>query len=143
MSHASVFPAAESRASLSTAPEGWFGWSPFDRNVELRNDPYPKLNQLREEHPVHKTPLGHYRVFRHADVTRVLKELKVGVRTTDGTLPNIFVAHVGFRQEALLFDRDPWHAGTSGYPLRTMMKFAASGILGFSTAPLRWISRLG
>jgi dolichol-phosphate mannosyltransferase len=53
------------------------------------------------------------------------------------------VAHVGFRQEALLFDRDARHAGTSGYPLRTMLTFAASGILGFSTAPLRWISRLG
>lgn len=53
------------------------------------------------------------------------------------------VAHVGFRQEPLLFDRDPRHAGTSGYPLRTMLRFAANGILGFSTAPLRWISRLG
>ncbi|MDO9496293.1 MAG: glycosyltransferase, partial [Nocardioides sp.] len=53
------------------------------------------------------------------------------------------VAHVGFRQEALLFDRDPRHAGTTGYPLRKMIAFAANGILGFSTAPLRWISRLG
>ncbi|MEJ7832440.1 MAG: glycosyltransferase family 2 protein [Nocardioides sp.] len=52
------------------------------------------------------------------------------------------VANVGFRQEALLYDRDP-RAGQSGYPLRTMVSFAASGILGFSTAPLRWISRLG
>ncbi len=53
------------------------------------------------------------------------------------------VAHVGFRQEALLFDRDPRYAGETGYPLRTMIRFAASGIIGFSTAPLRWISRLG
>ncbi|CAB4696971.1 MAG: glycosyltransferase [Actinobacteria bacterium] len=53
------------------------------------------------------------------------------------------VAHVGFRQEALLFDRDERHAGTSGYPLRAMVRFAANGILGFSTAPLRMISRLG
>ncbi|MGA8846660.1 MAG: glycosyltransferase family 2 protein [Nocardioides sp.] len=53
------------------------------------------------------------------------------------------VAHVGFRQEALLFDRDERHAGTSGYPLRKMIGFAASGLVGFSTAPLRWISRLG
>ncbi|WP_460808973.1 glycosyltransferase family 2 protein [Nocardioides salsibiostraticola] len=53
------------------------------------------------------------------------------------------VANVGFRQEALLFDRDPRHAGTTNYPLRKMLTFAASGILGFSTAPLRWISRLG
>jgi len=53
------------------------------------------------------------------------------------------VAHVGFRQEALLFDRDPRFAGETGYPLRKMLSFAASGIIGFSTAPLRWISRLG
>ena len=53
------------------------------------------------------------------------------------------VAHVGFRQEALLFDRDSRYAGESGYPLRKMISFAASGIIGFSTAPLRWISRLG
>ena len=53
------------------------------------------------------------------------------------------VAHVGFRQEALLFDRDERFAGESGYPLRKMISFAASGIVGFSTAPLRWNSRLG
>lgn len=53
------------------------------------------------------------------------------------------VAHVGFRQEALLFDRDARHAGRSSYPLRTLMSFAASGIIGFSTTPLKLISRLG
>ncbi|MFL6158885.1 MAG: glycosyltransferase family 2 protein [Marmoricola sp.] len=53
------------------------------------------------------------------------------------------VTHVGFRQEALLFDRDPRYAGRSGYPLRKMLSFAASGILGFSTTPLKMISRLG
>jgi glycosyltransferase involved in cell wall biosynthesis len=53
------------------------------------------------------------------------------------------VAHVGFRQEALLFDRDERFAGETGYPLRKMLSFAANGILGFSTAPLRMISRLG
>ena len=53
------------------------------------------------------------------------------------------VAHVGFRQEAVLFDRDARHAGTTGYPLRRMLAFATSGILGFSTLPLRLISRLG
>ncbi len=53
------------------------------------------------------------------------------------------VAHVGFRQEALLFDRDERHAGKTGYALRTMIALAASGLFGFSTAPLRWISKLG
>ena len=53
------------------------------------------------------------------------------------------VASVGFRQEALLFDRDARYAGRSGYPLRKMIKFAANGILGFSSTPLKVISRLG
>jgi glycosyltransferase involved in cell wall biosynthesis len=53
------------------------------------------------------------------------------------------VASVGFRQEAVLFDRDPRLAGKSGYPLRRMIKFAADGILGFSTIPLKMITRLG
>ncbi len=53
------------------------------------------------------------------------------------------VAHVGFVQEALLFDRDERYAGETGYPLRKMLSFAASGIVGFSTTPLKMISRLG
>lgn len=53
------------------------------------------------------------------------------------------VAHVGFRQEALLFDRDARYAGRSNYPLHKMISFAASGIIGFSTTPLKLISRLG
>lgn len=53
------------------------------------------------------------------------------------------VAHVGFRQEALLFDRDARHAGRTGYSLRKLFGLAASGIVGFSTMPLRLISRLG
>jgi cytochrome P450 len=76
-------------AAPGPAPEGWFGWNVFDRPAERRDDPYPMFNELREQHPVHKTPIGQYRVMRHADVLRVLKESKVGVRTTDGTLPGV------------------------------------------------------
>jgi polyisoprenyl-phosphate glycosyltransferase len=53
------------------------------------------------------------------------------------------VAHVGFRQEAVLFDRDPRMAGKTGYTWRRMRKLAADGVFGFSTAPLRLISRAG
>lgn len=53
------------------------------------------------------------------------------------------VSYVGFRQEAVQFDRDARHSGTTSYPLRTMMRFASDGILGFSTVPLRLISRTG
>lgn len=53
------------------------------------------------------------------------------------------VSYVGFKQKAVQFDRHPRHAGTTGYPLRKMIKFAADGILGFSSAPLKLISRVG
>jgi cytochrome P450 len=75
--------------ALPPPPEGWFGFSPFDRSAEVRDDPYPVMNRLREQHPLHKTPLDQYRIMRHADVMRVLKDAKVGVRTTDGRLPGV------------------------------------------------------
>ena len=78
--------------------------------------------------------------FRLMD-RRVVAEV-VRYREHDRFLRGI-VAHVGFRQEAVPFDRDPRFAGSSSYPLRTMLKLAADGILGFSTFPLRLISRLG
>jgi len=78
--------------------------------------------------------------FRLMDA-RVVAEV-VRYREHDRFLRGI-VAHVGFRQEAVPFDRDARHSGTTGYPLRKMLAFATSGILGFSTLPLRLISRLG
>lgn len=53
------------------------------------------------------------------------------------------VAHVGFRHEAVVYDRAARATGTSGYPLRSMIRLAASGLVGFSSMPLRLISRLG
>ena len=44
---------------------------------------------------------------------------------------------IGFRQAAVPYDREPRHAGSSKYPLRKMIKFAADAFVGFSTAPLR------
>jgi dolichol-phosphate mannosyltransferase len=53
------------------------------------------------------------------------------------------VSYVGFKQVAVLFDRDERHAGETGYPLKKMLKFASDGIFGFSWAPLKLINRLG
>ena len=53
------------------------------------------------------------------------------------------VASVGFRQVAVPFDRDERLHGETHYPLGKMIRLAADGILGFSTFPLRLISRLG
>lgn len=78
--------------------------------------------------------------FRLMDA-RVVAEI-ARYREHDRFLRGI-VAHVGFRQEALLFDRDERFAGETGYPLKKMLNFAASGILGFSTTPLKMITRFG
>ncbi len=53
------------------------------------------------------------------------------------------IGYAGFKQTAVLFDRDARHAGTTGYPLSKMLKFAADGIFSFSTMPLKMISLLG
>jgi dolichol-phosphate mannosyltransferase len=53
------------------------------------------------------------------------------------------VSYIGFKQTAVQFDRDERNAGETGYPLKKMLRFAADGILGFSVAPLKLISRLG
>jgi dolichol-phosphate mannosyltransferase len=81
--------------------------------------------------------VGDFRLMDHKVVAEVVR-----YREHDRFLRGI-VAHVGFRQEAVPFDRDPRYAGSSSYPLRTMLKLAVDGILGFSTFPLRLISRMG
>ena len=47
------------------------------------------------------------------------------------------VAWVGFRQEAILYNRTARFAGQTKYPLQKMIRFALDGILSFSLAPLR------
>jgi dolichol-phosphate mannosyltransferase len=47
------------------------------------------------------------------------------------------VAWLGGRQSELLYDRDPRHAGGSGYTLSKMLRLAMDGLTSFSTAPLR------
>jgi cytochrome P450 len=76
-------------SSAAPSLDPWFGIDPFNRDPAFRDDPYPTLNYVREQFPVHRTPLGDYRIFRHADVVRLLRETKVGVRTTDGILPGV------------------------------------------------------
>jgi polyisoprenyl-phosphate glycosyltransferase len=81
--------------------------------------------------------VGDFRLLDRQVVAEVVR-----YREHDRFLRGI-VAHVGFRQESVPFDREPRYAGSSSYPLRSMLKLAADGILGFSTFPLRLISRLG
>jgi polyisoprenyl-phosphate glycosyltransferase len=53
------------------------------------------------------------------------------------------VSWTGYHQEALEYERAPRFAGRSKYPLFKMLRFAADGILSFSTVPLRLASCFG
>ena len=53
------------------------------------------------------------------------------------------VSDVGFKQVAVLVDRDKRYAGKTGYPLGKMIHFAVDGIVSFSSRPLQLISQIG
>lgn len=86
-------------------PVGWFGFDRSQRVPGFRDDPFVVFNRLREEVPVHYTPQGELRLFRFEDVTRVLRDTKVGVRTTDGVLPGVDESEYGVRR--FLLQQDP------------------------------------
>ena len=65
----------------------WGGCNPLD--PAFRADPYPALARLRERDPVNLTPIGFWRLLRYDDVVRLLRDVRCGVRTTDGLLPGI------------------------------------------------------
>ena len=52
-------------------------------------------------------------------------------------------AWVGFRQEAVRYDRDKRFAGETHYPLKKMLKLALDGMLSFSDKLPKLISLLG
>ncbi|MDQ0583049.1 glycosyltransferase family 2 protein [Streptomyces rishiriensis] len=80
---------------------------------------------------------GDFRLMdrRAADELRLFRERSRFVRG--------MVASMGFRQSEVHFDRDERFAGETKYPLRKMARLAIDGLTGFSTAPLRMITRLG
>ena len=50
---------------------------------------------------------------------------------------------IGLRQTGVLYRRQERVAGETKYPLRKMMRFAATGVISFSSAPLRAALNLG
>jgi polyisoprenyl-phosphate glycosyltransferase len=50
---------------------------------------------------------------------------------------------VGFRQEAVLYDRKERFAGTTNYPLLKMIRLSVDAITGFSYAPLQLATTIG
>jgi dolichol-phosphate mannosyltransferase len=53
------------------------------------------------------------------------------------------VSWIGFRQEPVLYDRDPRFAGRTKYNFRKMIRFALDAITGFSVRPLQLASLAG
>jgi polyisoprenyl-phosphate glycosyltransferase len=50
---------------------------------------------------------------------------------------------IGLRQTGVLYRRHERFAGETNYPLRKMLRFAATGLISFSSAPLRVALNLG
>jgi len=54
-------------------------------DASFRANPHPILAFLREHQPLARTPLGPWAITRYADVTRLLREVRCGMRRRDGT----------------------------------------------------------
>ena len=78
--------------------------------------------------------------FRLADrkVVDVIKNMPEHARYLRGMF-----AWAGFKQEALVYERDKRFAGETHYPLKKMLKLAAHGVMSFSEKPLLWPLWLG
>jgi len=50
---------------------------------------------------------------------------------------------IGLRQTGVLYKREERFAGETKYPLRKMLRFATTGLISFSPAPLRFALRVG
>jgi glycosyltransferase involved in cell wall biosynthesis len=59
-----------------------------------------------------------------------------GLRERQRFMKGLF-AWVGFRQTAVVYQRDPRHAGNSAFNFRKLWTFAVDGITSFSVAPLK------
>ena len=69
-----------------TPTPGWYGANPLES--DLKTDPHTPFRHLREQAPVNLTPDGRWRLSRYADIQKLLKHSKVGMRTLDGLLPD-------------------------------------------------------
>jgi dolichol-phosphate mannosyltransferase len=89
---------------------------------------YKLLNHLSDV----KIPMdtGDFRLMDRT-VVEVLKSMPEQDRFIRG-----MVSWAGYNQISIKYNRDPRIAGISKYPLKKMIKFAADGILSFSTKPL-------
>jgi polyisoprenyl-phosphate glycosyltransferase len=101
------------------------------------------------------TAAGFYRAFNR--ISEVKVPVDVGdFRLVDRRVLDVFshmresnrfvrgmFSWIGLRQTGVLYQRDARFAGETKYPLRKMLRFAATGLIGFSAAPLRVALNLG
>ena len=60
----------------------WAGADPFEPS--FRDDPYPALNRLREQHRFNLTPVGTYRVTRYQDVNDIFNDASTSMTLANG-----------------------------------------------------------
>lgn len=75
-------------------------------------------------------------------ISKRIQEVFIKLPEKDRYIRGMF-AWMGFNQSVVEFDRASRFAGKTKYPLSKMIKLALSGIVGFSTKPLRLIFKLG
>lgn len=75
-------------------------------------------------------------------INKRVQEVFIKLPEKDRYIRGIF-AWLGFKQSFVEFDRQSRFAGKTKYSFKKMLKLAISGILSFSTKPLRLILKLG
>jgi dolichol-phosphate mannosyltransferase len=102
-----------------------------------------------------KTALWFYKAFNR--ISEVQVPLDVGdFRLVDRRVLDVFnrmresnrfvrgmFSWIGLRQTGVLYKREERFAGETHYPLRKMLRFATTGLISFSPAPLRFALRIG
>src|ERR671934_724357 len=96
---------------------------------------YRAFNRISEV----KVPLdvGDFRL-----VDRRVLDVFVRMRESNRFVRGMF-SWIGLRQTGVLYRRHERFAGETKYPLRKMLRFAATGVISFSAAPLRAALKLG
>ncbi len=98
---------ANAEISTAVSDDPWGGCNPLD--PVFRDNPYPALARLREVDPVNLTPVGIWRLLRYQDVVHLLKDVRCGVRTTDGFLPGVDESQLTSQRLFMLQQDPPTH----------------------------------
>jgi glycosyltransferase involved in cell wall biosynthesis len=89
--------------------------------------------------------LGVKTVYNHADYRLLGRRALLALSQFGET--NLFLRGIvpllGFKSDVVLYERHERFAGTSKYPLKKMLSFAADGITSFSVKPIRIITCMG